>query len=497
MNNLFGLNSLRGKITSAYITLAISTLTLGIIAFLGLLFLEQQVTEGEVVADLRNAVLEMRREEKNLLLYADSEALARADEQATLSLELLQVYGPLLQTILDEVNPSDLTQTITEYQKKIRHWNLGSLHDQESIQESIRTLGQRIFISVESLSSRERRMLEQTVRKSQWFLFISLFMIGLSIFIVGRQLKRVAVTPLKQLESHLMPIAKGEFNHLNPPSDDREFVAFTDAFNRMLNELKIRQKRLLQSEKLASLGILASGVAHELNNPLSNISSSCQLLMEELTEADPAQLYTWLRQIDSETERGRNIVRTLLDFGSQHTFQRSPLGLRELIKETQLIVGKTLQQYSSDLIIDIPEKVVLKADKQRMQQLFINLIQNALHAGGQNVQVRIAARLCDPGPPLFPDGAEVAGDLKFISEYEGQYLEILVVDNGPGIPDSQLSKVFDPFFTTGEPGHGVGLGLYIVQEIVSEHDGCLAIVSHPGSGTEVIILLPYKDSASG
>ena len=102
---------------------------------------------------------------------------------------------------------------------------------------------------------------------------------------------------------------------------------------------------------------------------------------------------------------------------------------------------------------------------------------------------------------MIPDGAEMAGDLKCISDYDGRFIEILVTDDGPGIPADSLSKVFDPFYTTSESGHGsghgVGLGLYIVQEIVREHGGCLAITSQPGKGTQVIILLPAEDSSSG
>jgi signal transduction histidine kinase len=91
----------------------------------------------------------------------------------------------------------------------------------------------------------------------------------------------------------------------------------------------------------------------------------------------------------------------------------------------------------------------------------------------------------------------VAGNLKCINDNSGRVVEILVADDGPGIPFENLSKVFDPFFTTSEPGKGVGLGLFIVQEIVREHDGCLAIVSRPGKGTQVIVLLSGEDSDHG
>jgi signal transduction histidine kinase len=496
MATFFDLTSLRGKITIAYITLVVSTAVLGAIAFSDLLFLERQVAEGEVVSDLKDAVLEMRREEKNLFLYADTDAFSRADEHATLSLRILQEYQAVLGAIMRESGPLTMAKTLDAYRAKLGHWNAASVSDRKPFQDEIRTLGHRIYLAAEALSNQERRMLETAVRESQWFFLISLFLIGLSIYIVGHRLRRVAVTPLEQLESRLMPIAEGRFNHLDPPSSDREFITFTNAFNRMLKELEIRQKRMQQSEKLASLGVLASGVAHELNNPLSNISSACQLLMEELTEADPTQLNIWLKQIDSETERGRKIVRTLLDFGSQHVFQKLRLKLLDLINETQIIIGKTLREYSAELTINVPDNLSLDVDKQRIQQLFINLIQNALHAGGQGVHVRISAMSCDQGVSMIPDGAGVAGNLKCITDYDGRFIEILVTDDGPGIPDESLSKVFDPFFTISEPGHGVGLGLFIVQEIVREHDGCLAIASRPGKGTQVIVLLPDEGSTS-
>jgi len=490
MAKFIDLTSLRGKITSAYIALVISTAALGIIAFSDLLFLERQVAEGEVVTDLKDAVLEMRREEKNLFLYADIGALYRAIADADTSIEVLEDYRPTLTKIVNEAVLTSMLQTLKDYRANLNNWQSVTNKDRGNLQDKIRTLGHRITLSVESLSSQERRTLETAVRESQWLLLISMFLIGLSIYIVGRKLRRAAVKPLKLLEFQLSQISKGRFDHLDPPSNDREFVTFTHAFNRMLKELEIRQKRMQQSEKLASLGILASGVAHELNNPLSNISSSCQLLMEELNEADPAQLNTWLDQIDSETKRGRNIVRSLLDFGSQRVFQKNKVKLLDIINETHSIIDKMLKEYSATLAIDVAEDLIVDADKQRLQQLLINLIQNAVRAGGPGVEIEIAAVLCDRSSTVIPDGAEVVGNIKCITDYSGDFIKIVVADNGPGISSENLSKVFDPFFTTDEPGHGAGLGLFIVQEIVGEHNGCLAITSKKNSGTQIVILLP-------
>lgn len=493
MTAFFDMTSLRGKITSAYVALVVGIVALGVIAYLDLLFLERQVTEGEVVSELKASVLEMRREEKNLFLYSDVTALLRADEYAVASLEILEAYNSALDAIIKDSDLAVTVETLKRYRHLLDQWGSAAI-EKTQLQDEIRVLGHEVYLAADLLAKQERRLLEAAVQESQWFLLAFLAIIGLTIYAVGRQLRRVAVTPLKQLESRLTSIAKGRFNHLEPPSRDREFLTLTSAFNRMLKEIEIRQRRMLQSEKLASLGILASGVAHELNNPLSNISSSCQLLMEELTDADPEQLNTWLRQIDSETQRGRNIVRTLLDFGGQRVFQKTRMSLLNVVNETRTIIGKSLNQGSAKLTVNIPADLMLEVDKQRMQQMFINLIQNALHAAGEGAHVRISAMLREGGTPMIPDGAEVAGSLTCITDYRGRFVEILITDDGPGVPKEHLSKVFDPFFSTSEPGQGVGLGLFIVQEIVREHDGCLAILSQPDRGTQVIVLLPGEHS---
>ena len=495
MTTSFDLTSLRGKITAAYIALAVGTSILGAIAFWDLLFLQRQVTEGEVVSNLKDAVLEMRREEKNLFLYADADTLPGVDRYLDTSLGILERHAAVLGTIVRGYSPSAMARSLESYRDELEAWRHADPASRPAHEEEIRRIGHGIYLSAETLSTEERRVLKETVQASQRFMIGSFLVVGIAIFIVGRQLRRAVVVPLKQLESRLMPIAEGRFDHLEPPSNDREFETFTSAFNRMLRELEIRQKRMLQSEKLAALGTLAAGVAHELNNPLSNISSSCQLLLEELDEADREQLVTWLEQIDSETVRGRNIVRTLLDFGSQRSFQVSTVGLRELFRNTETILGKALRESNATLAVDIPEGLTVEVDPQRLQQAFINLVQNALHAGGRGVGIRVEAAPCDRRDDLLPEGAAVAGNLSCLAGRTGRLAVIRVVDDGPGIPPGNLDKVFDPFFTTSEPGKGVGLGLFIVQEIVREHEGCLAIASRRGEGTEVVMLLPTGSKA--
>ena len=145
MAAFFDLTSLRGKITSAYITLVISTALLGIIAVSDLLFLERQVTEGKIVSDLKDAVLEMRREEKNLFLYTDAAALLRADTHAADSLKILHEYQDTLDAVMRESNPLMMGTTLDIYRTRLAEWEVASASVQVVLQDEIRILGHQIY----------------------------------------------------------------------------------------------------------------------------------------------------------------------------------------------------------------------------------------------------------------------------------------------------------------------------------------------------------------
>jgi len=216
MAGFFDLGSLQGKITSAYGALVLGIVVLGIVAILDLLFLERQVREGEVVSVLNDTVLEMRREEKNLFLYGDDEAVARTDGYAAASLSLLREHRSALDNIDRDSDLSSTLKALKDYRVLLGRWKETPVKDHTALQGGIRTLGHRIYLSVDKLSDRERRMLETAVQESRWFLLISLLLIGLAIHVVGRRLMRMVVSPIQQLESRLMPLAEGRFDRLQP-----------------------------------------------------------------------------------------------------------------------------------------------------------------------------------------------------------------------------------------------------------------------------------------
>jgi two-component system NtrC family sensor kinase len=173
----------------------------------------------------------------------------------------------------------------------------------------------------------------------------------------------------------------------------------------MLEELESRRRQVLHAQRLAALGTLASGVAHELNNPLGNISGACQILLEELavlpglSREARADLRGWLTQIDDETERARRIVLNLLDYSRKPGRADLTSHLGTTLDRSLLLLGQRLPA-GDNLSRDIPPGLWVRMDPQRLQQVFVNLIQNALDAGAR--QVRIEARLARDGdwPPV-------------------------------------------------------------------------------------------------
>ena len=213
------------------------------VAVLDLLFLEKQINEGLTVSDLDNSVLEMRRYEKNLFLYPGSEAFAETDAFAAAALGHLRRQRPELVAMASVQDLDTLEHALADYRHLLSQWQ-NSDGKSKKLESAIRERGQQISASMEKYAHFERKSLSATVRNSRWWLLISILIVGFLVILVGTWLVSAVTTPLRHLESNLMPIAQGHFDHLEAGSKDREFVAFTDAFNRMLKELENRRRRM-------------------------------------------------------------------------------------------------------------------------------------------------------------------------------------------------------------------------------------------------------------
>ena len=499
--------SIRQKMRYGYFAIVVMIVGLSAFTLIELNYLEKKIMVGEAISEFFDATLEIRRFEKNYFLYEqrsdfdeNSQYVHRAGELLDANMKGFTVLASPEQVGRLRDALQKYRDLMEQYEQLIRRQKKGSPESDPALKirlaGSIRKTGKDIITVAEHLSRTERRMLQQLLVNSQRILIISIITLITLVLIIGRVLSQVVVKPLKLMERSMETIAEGKFENIRIDSRDREVLSLARAFNKMLRELELRQRHLVQSEKLASLGTLLSGVAHELNNPLSNISSSGQILAEEMHAGqppDPAFARELVDQINDQTDRARNIVRSLLEFSRDKDFKKQRLPLRGLLEETlRFIKGQVPAGVA--IRVEVPEDLEIIADKQRIQQVFLNLLKNAAEAITQEGTVTVTARK-HRAIDKAGDDTSIFNYLKYHGKctLEDDTVDIEIRDTGAGIPQEIIAKVFDPFFTTKDVGKGSGLGLFIVHEIIEEHDGCLAVDSEPGKGTTFIIRLPFKE----
>lgn len=485
--------SIRRKIALGSYALVIVIVLLALLSYSDLRYLEKRIESGVAIYDFLGAVLEVRFEEKNFSLSADIRDLQRALDFAEKARGILRENREAFLAVQTEPELHALEALFQEHVGELSRYSglpLESRLPMETADTVLPQLGERLTTIAEALATAERIELSTSISRAQGALLASVIIVVLLGLAAALLLSRFSVRPLAWLETEVAAIGKGRYNQLVPVSRDREIVSVSRAVNRMLDDIETRNRHLLQSEKLASLGTLTSGVAHELNNPLSNISSSCQILMEEIKQQSPTDPMEWLEQIDKETERARHIVKSILDFSKENPIRKTSVDLREIIGSSLLLVGEMgkdrirMSAVSKDLWI--------RADAQKLQQVFINLFKNAIDAGGPNVTIRVRAQTTGAAELNLPLAA-VAGHRFCPPDPDRPVLVIEVEDDGPGIPPEVLPRIFDPFFTTREVGRGNGLGLYVAQEIIDLHGGCIGVKSDPGKGTQFMICLPQEE----
>ena len=496
--------SIRQKVRFGYYAVVIMIIGLSAFTFIELNFLEKKVVSGEAISEFFDTALEIRRFEKNYFLYEQRsdydenlQYVKRAGELFNANLAGFAAVATTEQVIGLREGLLRYRELMEQYEKLIRRQQKRHTGSDSALKirlsGDIRKAGKDIITVAEEMSRTERRSLQALLANSRRVLIISITLLILLVIVIGQILARMVVKPLKLMERSMEVIAEGRFENITIDSKDREVLSLTRAFNKMLKELELRQRHLVQSEKLASLGTLLSGVAHELNNPLSNISTSGQILAEEIDSTDHAYKKELVDQINEQTDRARNIVRSLLEYSRDKDFTDRQLPLRELFEETIRFVKGQLPP-SVSITLDIPADLTITADKQRIQQAFLNLIKNGIEAIPGEGTVSIRARK-HRAIDKAGDDTGIYNYLKYRGKctLEDDTVDIEIRDTGEGVHVDLLPKIFDPFFTTKDVGKGSGLGLFIVHEIIEEHDGCIAVNSEPGKGTAFLIRLPVKE----
>jgi two-component system NtrC family sensor kinase len=291
--------------------------------------------------------------------------------------------------------------------------------------------------------------------------------------------------PVHRLIRASTQVSQGNLSPEIGPVSKSEIGVLQKTFVKMLASLRERDRRqkaeseiqLLQSEKQASIGKLAAGVAHEINNPLTGVLTFTHMLLRRKDIGDDIRLD--LRKIAHATERVREIVKGLLDFSRQTKLDPEPLDVNRLVRSTISLVENQALVRGVTLKFEPGEELpMLTLDRSQVESALLNIILNALDATEPGESITLST-----GVGIFANQGYRKG------------VEIAVIDSGCGIPPENLDKLFDPFFTTKQVGQGTGLGLAVSYGIVERHGGTIRVQSEVGRGSTFTIWLPIDEAS--
>ncbi len=447
-------------------------LSMGFISYNHLETTEEKTELLELAYNLNNIILEVRRYEKNFFLYYKEEALQEnrrylqqaVDTEKTIvaKSERLKI-APMLKEFEKELLAYQASMELLSQQHPIDN----AEHTYSQLVDKLREQGKRMTELSEELVEFERNQIHGILNLLKLQLIAwSAMAIALGVMLPWVMIFKI-FHPLTIIKGATEDIAHGRFNSIEVINTQDEMQQVMEAFNTMVRELGRRQDQLVQSKKLSSIGTLTAGVAHQLNNPLNNISTSCQIALAELEAGDMEFINRMLKNIDQETLRARDVVKGLLEFSRVQEFSLRPTQLADVVKRAVRLVQSQVPA-DINIRVGIAEELVVPMDTQRMQEVFLNLIINA----AQSIK----------GPGVITITAELIESTKEIV--------IEVHDTGEGIPEEIQGRLFDPFYTTKEEGQGTGLGLSVVYGIIQKHQGHITVKSSPGQGASFFIGLP-------
>ena len=465
--------TIRQKVILGFGLSLLAFLLVGTVEYQNILRIERKLRFVLIGYELQNTLLEARRYEKNFLLYGGRENYDEALANVERAKEISERIAPDVSGLKGATYLQELQRELAKYSLLLTELiaqgkgQAATPRPKEEIEAGLREKGKHLVDLSLRLSEFENARIQEilsSLKTKFTSFFVIVILLGLFVTML---VSRKIVKPLNVIERTTSRIAKGDFKPLPVVQTADETQAVVEAFNKMISELHKRQDQLVQAQKLSSLGILTSGIAHQLNNPLNNISTSCQILMEELKTGD-GFIRKLLTNIDGEVDRARDIVKGLLEFSREREFQLGWVNLASLAIKTLRLVSSQLPA-GIEVTTDIPEDLDIYADGQKIQEVLLNLVLNAAQA--------------------MPDGT---GRIGLTAREDGGHgqVEISVSDTGCGIPEANMSRIFDPFFTTKEVGFGTGLGLSVAHGIVERHGGTLTVKSTVGEGSVFTIRLP-------
>jgi len=432
----------------------------------------------ELAEGLNSNILEMRRYEKNYFLYNQNFSY---EENVTYTNQLALTLQREKDTLVQAIGRKNFdlfgkyVQEYTEMMSKL-HQTPCAPDGCAELQALIRGVGQNLLTLADQLVSVERRtihgLLQQMIPLPLISLLLLVVLLGFVIFYIGEKVIR----PLARITREAEAVARGAFERITPYGDDKnEIHHLVAAVNRMVGELEKRREQLVQSRKIASIGTLTAGIAHEINNPINNISLILESLLEDEQTMDDAERRRLYQEAMDQADRASEIVKNLLEFSRASHPRMEETRLEEVVDKTFRLVKNELDlhhiRFVKEVNCDFPP---LQLDKGGLQQVLLNLFMNGIQAMEKGGELKAVIR-----------AAETPAEAR-----------IDIVDTGPGISPEHISQVFDPFFTTKKVGVGTGLGLSVSYNIIKKSGGRMEVDSRPGQGACFSIFLPLAGPAA-
>ncbi len=421
----------------------------------------------EIADDLNASFLEMRLSEKNYFLYHDESALLDLKEKIDSTMKSIDLAVKDISRAIGQENLDQLKSHLNQYSEVVDEVKTSRLGDTQ-IEAKFRTKGKSLREFSNTITKLERKGVNDIIAKSKNILFYSFWAIVLTAIVVSHFISQKILRSLREIQRLAKSISQGNFNKIEASTPADEFGSVITAINSMSEELRNREEELIQSKKLASIGILTAGVAHELTNPLNNISMIAQNYQEFYDVLSEGNRLDLMKKIEGETERIEEIVRNLLDFSKPKEAKLEERDINETVGKSLEIMQNTLDISNVEVTTELGQGLHhVYIDDHQIQQVLVNLIVNAVHAMEHGGVLKLATK---PGD-------------------KGRTVKVDVIDTGKGIPPEFLPHIFDPFFSTKGVG-GTGLGLSVSYGIIKNHKGTIKAESTVGVGTTFTIEFP-------
>jgi two-component system NtrC family sensor kinase len=434
----------------------------------------------ELTSDLLYNILEARRYEKNFFLYNQRTSLDEAKSYVDRVKDLYRSHETEILALKKDARAPAFYRSVLQYGDLLQQLRSASEHtaqgaqghDLAQIGDTLRSVGQELLSMTESWQKEERVLIDRLSQRAIYLFFISMIVFVALGVVVAFYLARLFVRPMVQMQHAMEKISRGDFTPI-PEAECRseEFFSLFCAFNTMTNELQTRQEQLVQSRKIAAIGTLTSGIAHELNNPINNIVLTAETLKEDFPDLSQEEALSLIQDVLTQSERAAEVVRDLLDFSRSERPEFEAIAIAKLLNDTVKLVRNQLMLNGIELQQAIPETLpAISGERKSLRQAFLNLLINAIQAmpGGGTLSIRAYVLNGEP------------------------WLKVDVQDTGGGIAPENLSRIFEPFFTTKQVGRGTGLGLSVTYGILEKHGGRIEVASVVGQGSTFTVSLPIK-----